>query len=191
MVLRQSKKVKNMGKRKGTYIFHVLGGPTYGEKERPRFWHNTTPLLYNDFGIGASPDRKRLLSQPFPLVEDFQVILEESKDTQGRSSFGYQVYFYSPSRGYIASFPYWDHVDKDMCGDNFSIPLGDVATPFSDLEQGWEIVIATHERYVYVLQGQFDQSFIQGYDIWFKVYKHLYLSKWKEAIRVCRSMANA
>ena len=118
------------------------------------------------------------------------MILEELKDAQGRSSFGYQVYFYSPSRGYVASFPYWDHIDKDMRGDDFSIPLGDLMTPFSDLEQGWEIMIAEHEKYVYVLQGRFDQSPIQGYNIWLKVYKHLYLSKWKQAISACRRMGD-
>lgn len=67
-----------------------------------------------------------------------------------------------------------------------SIPLGDFITPFSDLDQGWEIVIAEYEGYVYVLEGLFDYSRIKGYDTWFKVPKNLYLSKWQEAIRACR-----
>ena len=107
---------------------------------------------------------------------------------QGRNSFGYQVYLYSPSRGYIASFPCWNHVEKDMRRGDFSIPLGDLMAPFSDVEQGWEIVIAEYEKYVYVLQGQFNQSTTKGYDIWFKVYRHLYLSKWKAAIQACCRM---
>src|SRR5215467_194776 len=101
-----------MGKDK--YIFHVLGGSTYNEKERPQFWHNEIPLLCDDYHRGNPPDMTQLPLHQFPLIEDFQVILEDMRDSQGQSFFGYHVHFYSPSRGYIASFPWWDNAEKDL-----------------------------------------------------------------------------
>jgi hypothetical protein len=178
-----------MGKSKYEFVFHVLGGLTYSEKERPRFWQNEVPLLCDDYNGGNAPDMKQLPLHEFLLIEDFQVILEEVRPAKKkRSTLGYHIRFFSPSRGYIANFPWWDDVEKGMLRDDFSIPLGDFMTPFSDLEQGWEIVIAEHDGYVYVLQGQFDQSPIKGYTIWFKVPKSLYLSKWQETIQACRRM---
>ena len=79
-------------------------------------------------------DMKLLPLHQFPLIEDFQVILEEMRDTKERDFFGYHVRFHSSSRGYIASFPWWDCAEKDMRRDDFSTPLGDFMTPFSDLE---------------------------------------------------------
>src|SRR5690348_13360364 len=115
-----------MEKSKGKYVFHVLGGSTYSEKERPQFWRNEMPLLYD-----GSTGMKQLPLDQFPLIEDFQVILEDMRDTQEEQScFGYHVLFYSPCHGYVASFPWWDFAEKDLCREDFSIPLGDLMTPF-------------------------------------------------------------
>jgi hypothetical protein len=169
-----------MEKANDKYVFHVLGGPTYSEEDRPQHWHNKVRLV-----PGNPPAMKKLPLQQFPLIENFQVILEEMRKTQEQKSLlGYHVCFSSPSRGYIANFPWWDHVEKEMRRDDFSIPLGDFKKPFLDLEQGWEIVIAEHEGYVYVLQG----IGRQWYDTWFKVSTPLYLSTWHKAIQMCRRM---
>lgn len=108
-----------MGQEEDKYVFHILGGPTYGEKTRPQFWHNETRLvLANPLAI------KQLPLNQFPLIENFQVLLEKMTNSQGQSFFGYHVTFYSPSRGYIARFPWWDNAEKDLRRDDFSIPLG-------------------------------------------------------------------
>lgn len=177
-----------MGKKKDRHVFHVLGGPTYTQQQRPHFWDNETPLLYKGYHMGNPPDMRHLPLHLFPLIEDFQVILEEMRDDGGRALSGYHIHFMSPSHGYIASFPWWDHAEHELQREDFSIPLGDFAVPFSDVEQGWEIVIAEHDRHVYVLEGQFDQSTINGYHIWFKVPKSLYLSEWQKTIQACRHM---
>lgn len=170
-----------MGQEKDNHIFHILGGPTYSEKTRPQFWHNKTRLvLANPLAI------KQLPLDQFPLIENFQVLLEKMTNSQEQSIFGYHVTFYSPYRGYIARFPWWDNAEKDLRREDFSIPLGSFKKPFVDLEQGWKIVIAEHEGYIYVLQG----IGRQWYDAWFKVSRHLYASKWQEAIQLCRRMGN-
>ncbi len=174
------KKAKPVGQEKDHYVFHVLGGPTYSEEDRPRHWHKKSRL-----GLRNPRDMKQLPLDQFPLIEDFQVILEEVRTTQEqKSSLGYHVCLSSPSRGYIATFPWWDHVEKEMRRDTFSIPLGDLKKPFDDQDQGWRIVIAEHEGYVYVLQG----IGREWYDRWFKVSTPLYVSKWHQAIQLCRRM---
>jgi len=70
------RKQKKMAKGKDSYVFHVLGGPTYSEEERPQRWHNELPLLCDDYRRGNPPDMQQLPLHQFPLIEDFQVILE-------------------------------------------------------------------------------------------------------------------
>jgi hypothetical protein len=154
-------------------MFQVLNGPTYTHENRPPFWQNEKALLANEYELEHAP------LADFPLIEDFEVQLESYTKAP---DFGYHIHFFSPSRGYMASFPWWDGAERALIRDDFTIPLGH---PFSDVEQGWEIVIAAKDDFVYVLEGDFDDR-AADYHTWFKVRQDLYLAQWQNAIQACR-----
>lgn len=196
-------------------IYKILGGEQYTEETRPCYWSNEEPLLYKNM--------KLLSLEKFPLIEDFEIVLESAIDENGISLFGYQVKFFSPILGYIASFPWWDHASCDLAKDEFwflaehggndfrygendyhpdrpiSIPLGNFDLPFSALEQSWEIVIAQHDIYVYVMEGilgeQLPKTYKKkyrkkGYKIyhrWFKVYLEQYLEQWQSIKKLVKT----
>ena len=167
------------------YVFEVLGGPAYSPSQRPPSWRNEIPLPINGMDRGNPPAMENLPFADFPLIEDFEVRLEDMK-TQGRSVFGYQVRFFSRTRGYIADFPWWDHPERNLIRDDFQIPMGDLQKPFYDDDQGWEIIIFADADLVYVLQGHHDYPAGEGYYAWFKVIQGTYLAKWQDAIALCR-----
>jgi hypothetical protein len=181
-----------------------LGGKEYTQANRPCNWFNDKPLICKDYQPGNPPkNMKGLPLKSFPLIHDFQIVLESVIDETGISTFGYHVMFFSPTLGYIASFPWWDNANHDLAKDEFwvaskrnrtdlrcsyrsfdpakpiCVPLGTFDKPYIGLEQGWEIVIAQHDQYVYVLEGVFDKRILKGYHSWFKVSLNQYLEKWQ------------
>jgi hypothetical protein len=169
-----------------SFEFVVLNGPTYTQNDRPPSWRNESSLIISR---DDPPDLENAPLADFPLIEDFEVRLEEFRES-GKSWFGYHLFLFSRLRGYIAGFPWWDHAERDLARDDFRIPLGDFEHPYSDIEQGWEIVIATKDDIVYVLEGDFDTPVDEGYHTWFKVDKGVYLSEWEKAIALCRAFSN-
>ena len=120
----------------------------------------------------------------FPLIDDFEVRLEEVK-TSCRSAFGYHARFFSRTRGYIADFPWWDHAERNLIRDDFQIPMGDLQKPFYDLDEGWEIIIFADDDLVYILQGHHDYPAGEGYYAWFKAI-NLTHRPMGNAIALCR-----
>lgn len=162
-------------------MYQVLNGPTYSENDRPSFWENEQPLMLDDTGMTMhSVQLAHAPLDEFPLIEDFEVLLEFYY-----SDFGYHVRFFSSVRGFIASFPWWDHAEHSLIKDGFTIPLGSFEHPAHDVEQGWEILIAAKDDLVYVLEGDFDNP-SAGYSSWFKVRQDVYLAEWQKAIAACR-----
>lgn len=127
----------------------------------------------------------------FPFIEDFTIRMETMIGLNGQSWYGYSIHFFSPTFGYLAGFPWRDHAERDLARADFRIPLGTFEAPYCDLDQGWEIVIAERGILVYVLQGGFDQRRINGYEIWFKVRKTLYIEQWQEAMLASRQLVEA
>jgi hypothetical protein len=177
--VKDSKKLKVKSKNRETKtenfsMIQVLNGATYSLNERPPFWSNESALVMDRFDLRNAP------IVDFPLIEDFEVRLEI--DTGRGAIFGYQLYFFSVARGYVASFP-WHNVDHIFIREDLRIPLGGFVQPFQEYEQSWDIVIAEKDDLVYILQGNFDDD---GYHNWFKVYKTQYLEEWQKAIQACR-----
>lgn len=111
--------------------------------------------------------------EAFPLIDDFEIVLERSRGT----SLGYHLAFFSEKRGYIASFPWWDHVELDLYRPSFSFPSYDF------MDEGWEIEIFADDEYMYVLEREFEYPTTEsGYQRWFKVRKDHYLAEWQSAI---------
>lgn len=112
--------------------------------------------------------------EDFPLIDDFEIVLERSSGT----SLGYRLAFFGEERGYIAHFPWWDHVELDLYRPSFTIPFYDY------MDEGWEIGIFSDEEYMYVLERDFDYPDSEsGYQGWFKVRKDHYLEEWQSAIK--------
>jgi hypothetical protein len=72
--------------------------------------------------------------------------------------------------------------------EDFAPPLGNIQSPYSDFEQGWEIAIAEYDHFVYVLEGNFDRINVEGYHSWFKVTEETYLRQWRRGMQLCREL---
>ncbi|MEU3641807.1 hypothetical protein AB0E59_00405 [Lentzea sp. NPDC034063] len=60
----------------------------------------------------------------------------------------------------IAGFPWWDDVDQDLrrwTAEN--IPLGNTLQPYTDLDQGWGILIWRQADRVYIAEGNGEKLF--------------------------------
>jgi hypothetical protein len=111
----------------------------------------------------------------FPLINDFTIDLRESEE------FGQHVYFVSPTRGELASFPYWDNVERDM--RHFvteDVPLGPVDEPYEDSDIDWQLVVFERAGFVYVLEGA--EPHATTFDVWFRVPLDRYIVEWARVI---------
>jgi hypothetical protein len=167
------------------FEYEVLGGPTYSHSNHPPSWRNETSLYIGGNIEDRRPDMENMPTAKFPLIEDFEVQLVNTR-LSGKSVFGYHITFFCSSLGYIAGFPWWDHVEQAIKDHSFQIPLGDFQQPLMDCEQAWEIQIAAKDDFVYILQRDFDAPIEDGYHTWFKVNQDIYLAEWEKAIERCR-----
>ena len=111
----------------------------------------------------------------FPLIKDFAIELRESEDL------GQHIYYVSPSHGELASFPYWDNVERDM--RHFvteDVPLGSLDEPVDDADEDWQIVIFEHAGFVYVMEGS--EPHATSFDVWFRVPSDRYIAEWARII---------
>ncbi len=111
----------------------------------------------------------------FPPILDFAIELRESEE------FGQHVHYISPSRGELASFPYWDNVERDMrhfVADD--VPLGSIDEPVDDYDEDWQIVLFEHRGFVYVLEA--DTRHATEFDVWFRVPSDRYIAEWARVI---------
>ena len=81
----------------------------------------------------------------FPIVDDFVVTLVDTPES------GQQLEYRSASRGRLAHFPAWEHVDRDL--RHFiaeDIPNGTRDEPYVDRDEVWRIEIFEEDDWVYV-----------------------------------------
>ncbi len=166
-------------------MFQILNGPTYTDDDRPPFWRNEKPLMVPYLKDCLWLDMKQAPLADFQLVEDFELRLEFVLKIP---EFGYHARFYSAPRGYISTFGWRDHIERDLIRENFKIPLGNFDRPYHDIDEGWEIHIALVDDSVYVLEGngEGNDDVPSVYHSWYKVRKDLYLAEWQKAIQACR-----
>jgi hypothetical protein len=171
--------------------FQIIDGPSYNDDNRPPFWHNNAPLdleKYLNVIQANILDAEQLPLDAFPLIEDFEILLEQltTRYASGKEFISdVFVWLFSPSRGYLAYIREHDS-HKDLCRLDFTIPHGDFRTPYADLDQGWNILLAEDEIFVYVLTGNWELE--EGYQTWFKVEKTRYYRQWERAIQRCREI---
>ena len=138
-----------------------------------KVFSNPTPLQL------ASSDYQSALRAldpaAFPLINDFAIELRESEE------FGQHIYYVSPTRGELASFPYWDNVERDM--RHFvteDVPLGSIDEPVDDADEDWQIVIFEHGGHVHVMEGR--EPHATSFDVWFRVPTARYIEEWARVI---------
>ena len=109
----------------------------------------------------------------FPIVKDFSVEISESED--------HHLTFNSAARGVIASFPAWEHADRDLRHFTPSdVPIGTIDEPYEDADDNWRLALFEHRGFVYVLEA--DDPNAQNYKRWFRVPTERYLQAWAALI---------
>src|SRR6266540_3974915 len=107
----------------------------------------------------------------FPTIDDFAVGLSADR----------HIEFTSVKRGRLASFPAWEHADRDL--RHFTppdVPLGSIDEPFEDADEGWRIAIFEHRDSIYVLEA--DEPHATDFARWFRVPLDRYLQAWAALI---------
>lgn len=111
--------------------------------------------------------------ESFPVVDDFAVTLSNDEVNH--------VVFTSARRGPLASFPAWEHADRDLRhlvpGD---VPIGSIDEPFEEQDEAWRIVIFEHAGWVYILEGR--EPYTTEYPVWFRVPDGRYVQAWAALI---------
>jgi hypothetical protein len=111
----------------------------------------------------------------FPTVNDFSVVLSETEE--------HHVVFRSASRGGLASFPAWEHADRDLRHFTPSdVPLGSMDNPYEDADENWRIVLFERRGFVYVLEA--DDPRADDFRRWFRVPTARYLQAWAMLVGV-------
>lgn len=109
----------------------------------------------------------------FPTIGDFAVRLSDSDD--------HHIEFTSLARGRLASFPAWEHADRDLRHFTPSdVPLGTIDEPFDDRDDNWRIAIFEHHRFVYILEANDPNA--RDFGRWFRVPRDRYLQAWAALI---------
>jgi len=139
-----------------------------------KLFYNNEPLYVQDFDFVRWQEAFDLTS--FPLVDDFTVRVKQTE------VFGLHLYFQSEQLGQLASFPWWDNVEKDLPQyDSSKIPVGTLEAPFDDCEQSWQIIIFKKEDHVYIMQGQ--DPGCGKFATWFRVALERYYDEWMTVLR--------
>lgn len=128
-----------------------------------------------------SENIKELDLNQFPLIEDFEIIIKDCG-----KNLGLHLYYFSKKLGKtIASFPWWDNVNRDFVNMSLdNIPIGNIESPFDKLEQSWQIVIWEKRDFVYIIEGEDPCCF--EFPRWFKVEKAKYFAEWDRILKMFR-----
>ncbi|HEU4520862.1 MAG TPA: hypothetical protein VFT12_02600 [Thermoanaerobaculia bacterium] len=111
----------------------------------------------------------------FPTIGDFDVILRDWDEG------GKHVEFVSGSKGVLATFPAWDHVDRDLRHFIASdVPMGNIDEPYDDADEGWRLMLFEHRGFVYVLQGNSPRT--SDFKVFFRVPRGRYIAAWAALI---------
>jgi hypothetical protein len=110
-----------------------------------------------------------------PRITDFYLTLRDYPEG------GLHIELMSRTRGRIASFPAWDHADRDL--RHFTqddIPLGTEEEPFEDADEAWRIAILARDNDVFLLEGDTPQGALTRR---YRIPRAQYLAAWEELIR--------
>jgi hypothetical protein len=108
-------------------------------------------------------------------ITDFYLTLDEYPEG------GLHIEMMSRTRGRIASFPAWDHADRDLRHfTHDDIPLGTDDEPFEDADEAWRIVILPQGKDVFILEGDAPRGPLTRR---YRIPRDQYLAAWDALIR--------
>ena len=109
----------------------------------------------------------------FPTIGDFAVAVRDGADRH--------IEFRSASRGRLASFPGWEHADRDLRHFTAAdVPIGSMDDPFEESDEDWRVAIFEHRGFVYVLEG--DDPGSDDFARSFRIPRDRYLQAWAALI---------
>jgi hypothetical protein len=135
---------------------------------------NLTPIeLSHEFRKGNEREVADLALDGFPVIEDFAVRIS---DDEART-----IELTSAAHGRLAGFPAWEHADRDL--RHFTpadVPLGTLAEPYDDRDEGWRILLFEHAGWIHVLQGNDPRG--TAFHAYFRVRRERYFMAWAALI---------
>ena len=112
-----------------------------------------------------------MATREIPTINDFAVVVRDDGILEMTSA----------SRGTLASFPAWEHADRDL--RHFTahdVPFGSIDEPYDDRDDAWRIVIYEDEGFVYVAEG--DDPRKDEFARVFRVARDRYFTAWTAVI---------
>lgn len=129
---------------------------------------NLTPIELADESEVAD-----LALDGFPVIDDFAVRVSDDE--------AHTVEFTSAAHGRLAGFPAWEHADRDLRHFTaLDVPLGTLAEPYEDRDEGWRILVFEHGGWLHVLEGNDPRG--TAFPAYFRVRRERYLQAWAALI---------
>jgi hypothetical protein len=108
-------------------------------------------------------------------ITDFYLTLDEEPEG------GLHIAMMSRTRGRLASFPAWDHADRDLRHfTHDDIPLGTEEEPYEDADEAWRITILADRNDVFILEGDAPGAPLTRS---YRIPRVQYLGAWEDLIR--------
>lgn len=137
-----------------------------------------TPLALK----AATADEMLANKDKFPLIEDFELVLFDSRQNPPNKPTGSDIMAHFVNRTTNQRITYWDmyYVDtKPM--DATQLPIPAKGKEIFEIEAGYHILITTDDEFVYVAHNEDDDE-TPTYTRYFKIPKDRYESEWNAFI---------
>ena len=112
--------------------------------------------------------------EPWPTITDIRV------DPLPTEHFGIQMVWRSATHGVIATFPWWDNLERNArlnAPDWW--PVGTESDHYVDAEQDWVFESRADAQFVYVVEG----LDIATYERRYRVRRDVFLAAWRDGVR--------
>jgi hypothetical protein len=129
--------------------------------------------LSGPFARDAIPS---LAPEELTLVPDFTLALRDT------GTLGMHLVMISARLGRLAGFAWWDHVDRALARMTEADIPGVARPSWSDLDQGWQLIVERRGDEVLVFEGGDDWSVLE---LGFRVPLPRWLDAWREIIASC------
>jgi hypothetical protein len=127
----------------------------------------------------------------FPRARDFVVEAVDVRVGAGAAGESWtELRYVVPSWGIDVVFPWWDRSTGQMRDWTAAdAPGGSLASPYTDRDQGWSLLLGQTGEEVFILEGDGSEGDDEPpvYQRWFAVSVPLYHSAWEAAIKTFSS----
>ncbi|GCE25852.1 hypothetical protein KDA_13360 [Dictyobacter alpinus] len=169
---------------------YLRGHLFHGVLQFPSPYLLAHPAKLNEILRSNAIDLATFKPEAFPLITDFKVkvTVDVGDFSHPEPDLRFRAAFLSDSLGALAGVEGgWpeSYYSEPLLRDHFCIPWGNFAQPYYEFDQGFALLIAEDDGFVYILEGDDDKIGTVGYEVWFKVESERYFSQWLQAIQLC------